>query len=99
MYRGATTSGNRNVTSPSWYGSGWASVSRTVTRSPGAMLPTRIVNTSGRSSSAIATAVRRDRLVVLRPGLGTLLQHPFHDMPAASIRIAVTAARSGSGKM
>ena len=83
MYRGATTRGNRNVASPSWYGSGCASVRRVaVTRSPGAMLPTRIVEFvrpvlfGDRHLLSL-----RDRLVIVRPGLGTLLQHPLHDMP------------------
>jgi hypothetical protein len=52
-YRGATTSGNRNVAAPSSNGSGPTSRSSTVTRSRARMLPTRMVNTSGRSSSAI----------------------------------------------
>jgi hypothetical protein len=54
MYRGATTSGNRKVASPSSHGSGPAKTSLTTTRSPGRRFPTRMVNTPGRSSSAIA---------------------------------------------
>ncbi|MFC4896159.1 hypothetical protein ACFPKZ_15460 [Streptosporangium amethystogenes subsp. fukuiense] len=42
------------MAAPSSYGSGWFSVRWTVTRSPGTMLPTLMVKTSGRSSSAIA---------------------------------------------
>ncbi len=52
-YRGATTSGNRNVAAPSSNTSGPTRLSSTVTRSPAGMLPTRMVKTSGRSSSTI----------------------------------------------
>ena len=53
IYRGATTSGNRNVTSPSEYGKIPTRVISTDATSPGIRLPTRRLKTPGRSSSAI----------------------------------------------
>ena len=64
------------------------------------MLPTRIVNTSGRSSSAIAA--RRPSAIAWSYSSRARersFSSPSTTCPAHSIRIAVTAARSGSGKM
>ncbi len=100
MYRGATTSGNRNVTSPSTQASRPASWTCTIAVSRGATLPTEMVRTSCRSCSPSAArwpswrafsyacrAAVRSRSV------------PSTTRPLTSIRRAVTAARGGTGKM
>ena len=77
IYRGATTRGKRNVTSPSAYGRTPHKVSSTVARSPGMRLPTRRLKTPGRSSSAIAA--RRPcaiACVVVLACLPSLLEDP-----------------------
>ena len=71
-----------------------------MTRSPGRMLPTRMVNTSGRSSSAIEarlpSAIAWSYSARAWP---RSLSWASTTRPSAVIRIAVTAARSGNGKM
>jgi hypothetical protein len=73
-------------------------VSVTLTRSPGAMLPTRMVNTSGRSCSAIEArcpaAIARSYSSRAAP---RSCSSASTTRSAATIRIPVTAARSGSG--
>jgi hypothetical protein len=100
MYRGATTSGNRKVASPSSHGSGPVITSRTVTRSPGSRFPTRMVNTPGRSSSAI-DALRPSSTAASYSALAwpRSLSTPSITRPPTSMWNSVTAARSGSGKM
>ena len=93
MYRGATTSGKRNVTSPSAYGRTPHSVSSTVARSPGIRLPTRRLKTPGRSSSAIAArwpAAIACSYVFAR--LSALFQHSLDD-PAGNLH-----AKTGHGR-
>ena len=88
------------MTSPSSTGSGPTSDSRTVAASPGMRLPTRSVNTPGRSSSVIAArwpaAIASSYCSRAAPRSSTT---PSITRPATSMRKRCTAARSGSGKM
>ena len=64
------------------------------------MLPTRMVNTPGRSSSAIEA--RLPALIAWSyssRASARSLSRPSTTRPSASMRSAVTAARGGSGKM
>jgi hypothetical protein len=100
MYRGATTSGKRSVTSPSAQGRGPLRPSRTVAMSPGMRLPTRKVNTPARSSSVMAARWPWARAAVYsrRASPRSLSTPSMRRVPTVSSK-RVTAARSGSGKM
>ncbi len=88
------------MASPSSQASGPARVSATLTCSPGRMLPTRMVKTSGRSCSAIAA-----RRPAAMASSYSWRARPRSSNSATTVRpsavrvMAVTAARSGSGKM
>jgi hypothetical protein len=88
------------VTSPSSTGSGPTSESRTIATSPGIRLPTRSVNTPGRSSSVIAArwpaAIASSYCARAAPRSSIT---PSITRPATTIWKVWTAARSGSGKM
>ena len=69
-------------------------VSWTVATSPGMMLPTRRVNTPGRSSSAIAALAGRDRRVVLLACLGSFLEQSL-DHSTADLHAEARSPRRG----